>query len=194
MNLAILPTVRQIRKDQFELSVDNRIFNFFDKVFKRNCTYKILNGSNKIKNEKLIIILGGNTIIQYSKKKRDKYRSILDKKYFSIAQKKKIKIIGICHGAQFLAKLFGAKLKKSTKHVNTLHKVFINKKSIKVNSFHDYIIYRYNKNFIPIGICDDNSLEYFRIKNKKIFGIIWHPERFNKVRHIDTKIFRDICN
>ena len=98
MNIAIIPTVRQIRKDQFELSVDNRIFNFFDKVFKRNCTYKILNGSNKIKNEKLIIILGGNTIIQYSKKKRDKYRSILDKKYFSIAQKKKIKIIGICHG------------------------------------------------------------------------------------------------
>ncbi len=194
MNIAIIPTVRQIRKDQFELSVDNRIFKLFDKVLKKKCTYKILNGSNKIENEKLIIILGGNTVIQYSKKDSDKLRSILDKQYFSIAQKKNIKIIGICHGAQFLAKLFGAELKKSSKHVNTIHKVFINNKSIQVNSFHNYIIYRYGKNIIPIGICKDKSLEYYKIKNKKIFGIIWHPERFNKVRQIDKKILKNICN
>ena len=34
LNIAIIPTVRQIRKDQFELSVDNRIFNFLIKFLK----------------------------------------------------------------------------------------------------------------------------------------------------------------
>ena len=60
MNIAIIPTVRQIRKDQLELSVDNRIFDFFDKVFKRNCTYKILNAKELIISESSLVSINEN--------------------------------------------------------------------------------------------------------------------------------------
>ena len=102
MKIAIIPTVREIFKNQIELSVDRKIYTLFNQVFKTKCSYKILNGHNDLKNEKILIMLGGNNIINVSKKKNDKYRSILDNKYYHQAQKHKIKILGICHGAQFI--------------------------------------------------------------------------------------------
>ena len=53
-------------------------------------------------------------------KKKDKIRNLIDNKIYNIAIKKKIKILGICHGAQFLAKKFGFKLQKEKHEHNTV--------------------------------------------------------------------------
>ena len=71
-------------------------FILFSIEYLKKCSYKILNGYNDLKNEKILIMLGGNNIVNISKK-NDKYRSILDNKYYHQAQKNKIKILGICH-------------------------------------------------------------------------------------------------
>ena len=33
-------------------------------------------------------------------------------------------------------------------------------------------------------------MEAFHIKNKKILGLMWHPERYSKIKKIDQKIIK----
>ena len=193
MKIAIIPTVREIFKNQIELSVDRKIYTLFNQVFKTKCSYKILNGHNDLKNEKILIMLGGNNIINVSKKKNDKYRSILDNKYYHQAQKHKIKILGICHGAQFIGSKFGAKLIKTNSH-NKKHMIKFENKLYNVNSYHNFKIVYKGKKIESLGLGIDNSIEYFKIPRSNIYGIMWHPERFKSIRKFDLKILKSICN
>ena len=194
MKIAVIPTVREIHKNQFEYSVDKRIFTFFNKALKKKCSFNILNGLSNLRDENILILVGGNTITKLSKKKNDLIRSKLDKKYFTQAKKKSIKILGICHGAQFIANYYKAEFKSSNKHINTIHKVKILNKNYNVNSFHKYIIIRCSKNILKLGFSRENAIEYFKVKNKKIYGIMWHPERNRKINKIDIQLVRKLCN
>ena len=33
------------------------------------------------------------------------------------------------------------------------------------------------------GLAEDNTVEAFHIKDKKILGIMWHPERYKKLKY-----------
>ena len=83
-----------------------------------------------------------------------------------------------------------AKLSKSNKHVGN-HKVIYRNKKITVNSFHNYTI-KSKKNMSWTIDAEDKSTEFFKIKNKKIFGVIWHPERYNKIRNLDKLLLKKI--
>ena len=136
---------------------------------------------------------GGNDInkINFIKNKK---RLNLDKYYYSLAKKYNIPILGICHGAQVIAKLEGCKLKLK-KQYSKKHKVFFNdtnKSVVKVNSYHDLIIVKPSKKIEVIATAPDNSIECFRIKNKKVLGIVWHPERYNKFKKIDFRLVKKI--
>ena len=39
--------------------------------------------------------------------------------------------------------------------------------------------------------CVSNNVELFLIVKKKIMGIMWHPERFERIRRFEKKIFKD---
>ena len=41
------------------------------------------------------------------------------------------------------------------------------------------------------GIADDNTVEAFHAKNKKILGIMWHPERYDKFKYFDKKLIKN---
>ena len=153
MNILLVPTIRQIYNDQFEYCVDKRLINLFQKIFV-NSKVDIYN--NIINNKyDLIIFSGGNNSNVF--KKKDKIRNSLNNKVYNFALRKKIKILGICHGAQFLAKKYGFKLQKRKNHIGN-HKVFlyINKmKLIKtVNSYHnDTIIIKKSKLVNIFGVA-----------------------------------------
>ena len=62
-----------------------------------------------------------------------------------------------------------------------------------VNSFHDYKIDKLNKNLITYAKTeDDNSVEFFKHKSKKIYGIMWHPERLKKISIFHKKLLKNI--
>lgn len=195
MKILIIPKVKETYKNQIEFSVEVKLINFLKIVYpksKINIAY-----NNKIKsNYSLIIFSGGNNIKEISKKKNDKIRDKLDKFHLNYSLKNKIPIIGICHGAQLIAKYFKSKIIKSSKHTKN-HKVFFlkKKKSIKVNSYHNYIIYKTNKKILPLARAMDNSIELYKVHNKKILGMMWHPERYIKYKKLDIDIFKKfLCN
>lgn len=191
MKILIVPTIREIYKDQFEYCTDLRLVNLFKKTFV-NTRIEIYNGA--IKNDyDLFILTGGNSCT--TKKKKDVIRNNINNQVFNFALKKKIKILGICHGAQYLAKKFGFKLqKKKHNHIGN-HSVTFNINGIKfkktVNSFHNDTIRFVKKKKIDVfGIAEDNTIEAFHIKNKKILCIMWHPERYKVIKKFDLDLIR----
>ena len=113
------------------------------------------------------------------------------------AKRNDIPLLGICRGAQAINIYFGGRIKAIPNHVrkkHTLKSDLTNKKKIKTNCYHDCGIKSdyLGKNLHVLGTSSDDSIELFKHKSKKIIGMMWHPERFKKLREFELKIFKEI--
>ena len=190
MNILIIPKILEPYKNQLEFSIEKKLLIFLKKCFKK-CTISISYNFEFKKKYNLIILSGGNTIIKFSKKENDKFRNKIDEYFLKKADLNKTPIIGICHGGQFLASKYKLNLIKDINHVGSHKLENLSKMTIKfktVKSYHNYKIkYKKSKIIENLFLADDKSIECFKIKNKKIGGIIWHPER--EIRNIKEQIY-----
>ena len=193
MNIYITPVLKKIKSETY-LCIDDNLIKFLKETFKNpNIEF-----SEVIKNKPhLIVFAGGNNLTHLSKSKEDKIRNNINLKTFNYGLKKKIKMIGICAGAQFIAKKFGSTISKLKGHIGN-HKVIFSKKfnkkfkkKITVNSFHNYGIKKLSNYLKSLACVEDDSIELFMHKEKKIIGIMWHPERYKKFKKVDKFIFRN---
>lgn len=190
MKILLVPSVKEIYKNQVEFCVDQKLSLLLKKIF-LNCEIEIFN-NNPLTKYNLIVFCGGNSL--KSKKSKDLIRKNISEVVFDFAIKKRIRIIGICYGAQFIANNFGFKLRKSKVHVGN-HKINLNVentvKKINVNSYHDEILLlKKSKNINVFATGKDQSVEGFHIKKKKILGIMWHPERYSKFKKFDFNLIK----
>tara|TARA_B100000902_G_C26980621_1_gene750085 strand:+ start:75 stop:677 length:603 start_codon:yes stop_codon:yes gene_type:complete len=193
MNILIIPKIKEPYLNQIEFSVEKNLLIFLKKCFK-NCSIDVTYNYEIKKKYNLIILSGGNTIPKFSKDKKDKLRNKLDVYFFKNANLDQIPIIGICHGGQFIATKYKLDLVKDTNHVGSHEIINLSNIKIKFNfikSFHNFKIKFKNTKYIQnLVLAKDNSIECFRIKNKKIGAIIWHPERENTKVLEQIKFFR----
>ncbi|NUM31584.1 MAG: glutamine-hydrolyzing GMP synthase [Bacteroidetes bacterium] len=96
-----------------------------------------------------------------------------------------VPILGLCYGAQWLAKKFGGEVKASehreygrsplAEHNNSA--IF---KNVKQNSVvwmsHGDTITKLPENFEPQATTENGILAAFKIKDKQVFGLQFHPE------------------
>ena len=193
MKIGILPSIRETYKNQFEYSIDLRFKKFFFECFKKKIEIILIDEEQKLNDLNLIVFSGGNDLVKFSKKKCDLIRNSKNSTILRKAIKLKKNILSICYGSLFIANYFGAKITKTTKHKKN-HKIFINNLFIKnnfiVNSFHNYKITKLNNKFNVIAYAFDQSIESFHYKEKKIFCVMWHPERFKKVQKLDVELIK----
>ena len=202
MRIGIVPKITEFFKNQYECTVDIKLIDFFKKIFKKS-EILILNQTTNNKKINFLILQGGNDLVFFNKNMKNIIRQKYNNHYFNLAQKNKIPTLGICLGAQFIAKKYKATL-INKKHVGKHKILFSNVKFFKniklpstTNSYHNYVIKKLDKRFINLAFAKDKSIEAFINFNKKILGIMWHPERFNKFRKFDEQIikrFYDISN
>lgn len=193
-NILIVPRIEK-KYSEIYLSMDKNWLNFLKKIYK-NFNLQIAPYLNQ--KPDLIIFAGGNDLISINSEKKNLYRHNLNTKFLNYGIRNKIKIIGICAGAQFLAAKYSSKIEKVKKHVGD-HQIFFDKKLIKkkypimkkVNSFHNYGIKNLGINLQPLAVAKDKTIEFFTHKKLKLVGIMWHPERSKTFRKIDEKIFKD---
>lgn len=185
----IIPTIREPYENQIEYCIDHNLIKFIKKNFKSD--FKIITEKETIKkNTNLFIFSGGNNIISLSKKKKDIFRNSLDSFYFEQSIKKNIPILGICHGAQFIAKKFKSLIEPVKNHVGK-HFIFLNnKKKYLVNSYHNFGITKLGESLSKIAIASDGTIEAFKHERLRILGVMWHPERSKKINKLDKKIFK----
>ena len=91
-----------------------------------------------------------------------------------------------------MAEFFKSKIIKKNGHTKNNHFIYFNSriKNQKVNSYHDYSITKLGKNLDIIAYTKDGSIEAFRHKKKKILGIMWHPERYHKIKEFDLQFIK----
>lgn len=185
--IGIIPAIIERRKS-INLIIDYKLISFIKKCYPKS-EIEILSGEN-IKNKlNLIVSSGGNTIIFFNKNLANKFRAKLDMFYFKYALKKNIPFFGICHGAQFIAHHYKSKIMIKKKHTKTNHLIKLNlKKEYLVNSYHDFSIIKLNNSLKKIAWTKDGSIEAFKHKTKKIFGVMWHPERYKKIKKFDLEL------
>lgn len=194
--IGIVPTIRVVYENQFEYSFDLKLFDLFKKIF-NNFSITVLDKNSNLQRIDFIVFLGGNTLTAFSKKKIDKIRSEIDFKILKKGIKYKKPILGICHGMQVIAKYFGAKIVKK-KHLGD-HKILLihnkKQKKEKVNSYHNYIVQDLSKDFKILAKAEDKSCEAMLHKKKRILGIMWHPERYKKIKIFDVNFIKKyLCN
>ena len=141
-----------------------------------------------------IILSGGGDPLKKDKRRKNEFKLI------QYSLKKKIPLIGICRGAQVLNIYFGGKIMKIRNHVRKKHKIYgplIGKKqNISVNSFHDY---GFNQNLLGkdlkiLASSSDKIIESFCHNKHKLLGIMWHPERYKKLKKFDKNLFKKMIN
>ena len=183
-NIGLIPTILK-RRNSLNMTIDTKLIQFLQKCFPKY-RLKILFEKKNREKLNLIVSAGGNSIISLQNNDANKYRKKLDDYYFNYSIKKEIPFLGICHGAQYIAKFFESKIIKKNNHTKRKHIIeLISKKKIQVNSYHDYSITKLGKNLDKIAHSKDGSIEAFKHKNKKILGIMWHPERYSKIKKFD---------
>ena len=125
----------------------------------------------------LFIIHGGK------QSANSKSKAILNEyKFLNYIIKKNKPIVGICLGAQLIAKIYGSKISKSKnklfecgykKNLKKNNKVF--KKNLTFLQFHtEGISYNKNMELLAKGILYE--VDSFKIKRKDIYGFQFHPE------------------
>ena len=196
INIGLIPTVRKKYKNQIEVCVDLRLIQFLKKTFSEK---KIQINYSINKKTNLIILTGGNDLSNIKKSLINVRRDKLNKKALNYSKSYNIPIVGYCGGAQYLAFKFGSKISLSNKHVGN-HKLFVKKdifsRNLKfpknINSFHDYVIEKLGKNLVQVCFAKDKTTEFFFHKKKKVYGIMWHPERNKKFSKFDKILLRKI--
>ncbi len=129
--------------------------------------------------------------------------TVTKKEFQTIPRKifsKKIPILGICYGLQLIAKIFGGKIKSSTKRREFGRAMIFKKSQSKLtkNFFksktnvwmsHEDAVVKIPKKFKSVGSTKNSKLTIIENSKEKIYGVQFHPE----VTHTDNgkEIFRN---
>ncbi|MEM3624250.1 MAG: glutamine-hydrolyzing GMP synthase [Nitrososphaerales archaeon] len=142
------------------------------------------------------IVLSGSPASVY-----DKDAPLCDKKIFDLG----IPILGICYGMQIIAYILGGSVKKGKKREYGKTELIIKDKSDLFQGFNDKTIVWMShgdyvdsvpKGFDVIAESENSPIAAMRSKDKKIFGLQFHPEVFHTERGIDIlkNFIFNICN
>jgi len=146
----------------------------------------------------VILLSGGNSITHLdttaedSAPERDDFEIALLKE----AIKRDIPVLGVCRGMQIINVYLAGTLCSVEGHVGVQHSLLITKDgypiSEKVNSYHNWAIPREGlaKQLRPLAFDSEGHVEAFEHNNKRLFGIMWHPEREQPFNPLDIELIK----
>ncbi len=171
-------------------ALDQRMVDWVDKIGGDaipvpNCYFdKVSIWASKL-SPKAIILSGGNNIGEAPE------RDATEKALLNIASSRRLPVLGICRGMQFMTLHAGGELVPVKHHVRTRHKLK-NRQGSTVNSYHEFGIETCPSGYNPIAFAEDGTIEAIIHNELPWEGWMWHPEREPIFDHIDIKRARNL--
>jgi len=146
-----------------------------------------------------VLLTGGNDLASISPGEVNEMRDRCEEQLVALAIERKVPIVGVCRGAQFLAHRFGSTLGMISGHVGNGHVVSAEPGAKlssllgaprEVNSSHNYGIEKLSGELRAAARANDGSVEAFEHPTLPIFAMLWHPERFEPFSDIDIALFK----
>lgn len=144
-----------------------------------------------------VLLSGGNSIAcldpsaDDAAPERDAFESAL----LSEALKRGIPTVGVCRGMQVVNIELGGRLSPVSGHVATRHSVTHESDlpiAETVNSYHDWAIPGDGlaTDLTPLAFDQAGNIEAFECSEKKLLGIMWHPEREQPFSSLDFQLIK----
>lgn len=147
-----------------------------------------------------VILTGGNDLENVTNAHNvSTRRDIFERELVQFCIESDIPVLGVCRGAQHLALLEDSKLKPVDGHVATVHPLIIidtTNSMIEVpdmvNSYHNNAILDLNDKLQILATDPNGHVEAFQSIERKLYGIMWHPERETPFRTEDIDTLKRI--
>ncbi len=146
-----------------------------------------------------VVLTGGNDLVNINDNNLSMMRDTFETQVLEESINQNIPVLGICRGMQFIAKYFNFELKEIQGHVACRHSIifdgqsrYFSQEEREVNSYHNYVVFGDNKDFLEVARTKDGDLEAFEHKTFPIAGMMWHPERELIFSKFDMQIFNRV--
>lgn len=143
------------------------------------------------------ILTGGNNI--YDAPIRDETELTM----LEYATRNTLPVLGVCRGMQMICHYYNQSplpCLNPQNHVTTTHRVHLtdnflqwDEDELTVNSFHEQCVGtadQFRRDLKPFAIADDGLVEGVINANKRLLGIMWHPERDNPASDFDEYLIQ----
>ncbi len=150
-----------------------------------------------------VLLTGGNDLGVFAPQdplslERDR----VEKDLIEAAFKNQVPVLGICRGMQMLAHYFGCPIEREPGHVTPSHEVVVEpatllsrvwaKTKLDANSFHNYCVTDIQGGLKPAARHADGTIEAFELRDKKVYALMWHPERVEPFSLSDIQFFKEV--
>lgn len=166
--------------------------------------YLIPNGINMLEDYIIslmpnIVVITGTHLDQISES-GDQSQAATERKIIDICVRRKIPLLGVGQGMQFLNKYYGGSVEKVQGHTNTSHDVIfttpwqhIYNDQTNVHSDHGFGITEtgVGADFTICAIGADGYIEALKHDKYPITGIMWQPEKHNNRK--DVELLKNIA-
>ena len=120
---------------------------------------------------------------------RPESRSRVEADAIRYAFDRRLPLLGICRGMQVINLHFGGALSRIQGHVGVQHEVFPStgqRLGQSVNSYHEFAVESggMGTGLIPVFHAADGTVEAFQHRDLPWAGMMWHPEREEKISAI----------
>lgn len=133
-----------------------------------------------------ILLTGGNDLTAYGGDTPE--RDMTEQRLIEQGMTQGIPVMGVCRGLQMIVHYFGGELERVQGHVASRHR--ISGEIIRdVNSYHNFAVLEVPNCFDILAKSDDGVIEAIRHREKKLMGIMWHPERERNYCTEDIELF-----